>query len=333
MFFKTIEEYKSYVTFNASFEFDAISPKLKALDRDILKHYFGADFIDGIQSDYDGASGVITGLPLATRNIIERFREITANISAAIYITEGQIQIDNAGIFIVSNENRKTAFQWQIHDLIKSYLKPGYQALEETIIYLQKNISDYSTYEGTEEFEYFKSCFIPTAKDFTKYYSPLNNSFMNLLRLRSCMDKIEEQEIQKVLLPDYYAELKTKLLDDSLSVADKAIIPYIRKAVANLTALKALSELNVTLDKDGFMVFDNTSGAGTGDTKKTALGEPLLRAQASLEKSGLSYLADLKKFMEDNKTSYTTYVSDSKYVADQSATVKNEDGQGYFLGM
>lgn len=334
MFFKDIDELKVYTDINASFEFEGLTPKLRQVDRDILNLHFGNDFIDEIQVAYDGTtSGDISTLPIEQQQIIKKFRAITAPISVSLFITPGQVQIDNAGIFIARNENRATAFEWQIKDLIKSYLRPGYQAIEDAIIFLQKNIVSYPTYQSSEEFEYSKLCFVPTAKEFTKYYSPLNNSYLSYLKMRSCMDKVDEMDIANILLPDYYAELKTKIAADTLSVADKAIIPYIKKAIVNLTALKALSELNATFDENGFMVFDNTHSAVSGAPKKTALGEPIVRAQESLKTSGEAYLLALKQFLIDNKISYPTFINDPKFVADQSATFNNKAGQGYFAAI
>ncbi|MBC7494222.1 MAG: hypothetical protein H7221_04375, partial [Flavobacterium sp.] len=124
-----------------------------------------------------------------------------------------------------------------------------------------------------------------------------------------------------------------KIAADTLTVADKAIIPYIKKAIVNLTALKALSELNATFDENGFMIFDNTSNASVGPPKKTALGEPIVRAQESLKTSGEAYLLALKQFLIDNKISYPTFINDPKFVANQSATFNNKAGQGYFAAI
>lgn len=330
MFFKDTPEIKVYIDMNASFKFDLIAPKLRTVDRDILKLHFGFDLVEEVQADYDSVSGVITLLPLTTQQLIKKFREITAPLAYALYIMPGQLQIDSAGVFVAKTENRGIAWEWQIEGAVRSYLKPGYQAIEDTILFLQKNIGDYSTYESSEEFEYSKLCFIPTAKEFTKYYSPLKNSYMSFCMMRSCMDKVDSEDIANVVLPDYYALLKTRLRADTLTVADKAILPIIKKAIANLTAYKAMSELNVTFDKEGFLVYDNTSGVKTGASKKTALSEPLIRAQDSLLKSGEASLAALKTFMEDNIASYTVYSGDSKYVADQSAVVKNIEGQNHY---
>lgn len=334
MFFKDIDEVKVYADINASFEFDILTPKLRQVNRDILNLHFGNDFVEEIQTAYDGTTaGNISTLSLADQQIIKKFRAITAPIAVALFITPGQVQIDNAGIFIARNENRATAFEWQIKDLIKSYLRPGYQAIEDAIIFLQKNITSYATYQSSEEFQYSKLCFVPTAKEFTKYYSPLNNSYISYLKMRSCMDKVDEMDIANILLPNYYAELKTKIAADALTVADKAIIPYIKKAIVNLTALKALSELNATFDENGFMIFDNTSNASVGPPKKTALGEPIVRAQESLKTSGEAYLLALKQFLIDNKISYPTFINDPKFVANQSATFNNKAGQGYFAAI
>ena len=331
MFFNSIEEIQKYVDVNISFKFPLIEPKLKTIDRDVLKLHFGFDFIEEIQAEYDSLNNApITNLPLASQKLIEKLRYITAPLAYALYVTPGQLQIDSSGIFVAKSENRGIAWEWQIKDLIKSFLKPGYQAIEDCILFLQKNIVDYSTYEDSEEFEYSKLCFVPTAKEFTKYYSPLKNSYISFCMMRSCMDKIDEQEIANVLLPDYYALLKTRLRTDTLTIADKAIVPYIKKAIVNLTVYKAMNELNMTFDENGFLVYDNTSGVKSGASKKTGEQANLIPAKESLLNSGMTYITTLKKFLEDNITSYTVYASDPKYVANQSSSVENSTDQHFF---
>jgi hypothetical protein len=205
-----------------------------------------------------------------------------------------------------------------------------YQAIEDAILYFKLNIVDYSTFEDSVEYEYSTLCFIQSAKEFTKFYTPLNYSYQSFLKMRSCMDKVEEIDIRNVLLPVYYDSLKTKIKTNTLSVADKAIMPFIKKAIANLTAARALSELNATFDENGFMIFDNTSGVKTGASKKTAEGAVVIKAQESLQESGKGFLKQLKDYLEENIASYTLYATDPKYKSNQSATVTNTVGNGFY---
>lgn len=330
MFFKTTAELVKYVDLNASFEFDLISPKLLEVDRDVLKRHFGLDFIEELQTAYDNVSGVVTSLTIPQQKAIEKMRAISAPAAVALHITTGQVQIDNAGIFVAKTETRGIAWEWQIKDLIKSHLKPMYQAIEDAILFFKSNIVDYSTYEASEEYEYSTLCFINSSKEFTKFYTPLNNSYMSFLKMRSCMDKVEESDVRNVLLPDYYDALKTKIKTNTLGSADKAIMPYIKKAIANLTVARALSELNASFDENGFMTFDNTSGVKAGASKKTAEGAVVIKAQESLKESGLSALKDLKNYLEENIVSYPIYSGDSKYTANSNATVTNQAGSGHY---
>lgn len=269
MFFKDIDELQKYVDLNGSFEFDLIAPKLKQVDRDVLTLHFGLDFVEEIQTAYDAVSGIIASLPLSQQKAIDKFRAITAPAAIALQITSGQLQIDSAGIFVAKNENRGVPWEWQIKELRKSYLNPAYQAIEDAILFFKINIGDYSIYAGSDEYDYSTTSFIASSKEFTRLYTPLNNSYQSYLKMRSCMDKAEEKDIQNIILPVYYADLKTKIKANTLTIADKAVMPYIKKAIANLTALRAISELNASFDGNGFMVFDNTVSSKVGASKNS----------------------------------------------------------------
>lgn len=330
MFFKDTQELQECVDVNGSLEFPLIAPKLREVDRDVLKLHFSLEFVEEIQAAYDGVSGVITTLPIAQQKAIEKFRMISAPAALALHFVTGQLQVDTAGIFVAKNENRGIPWEWQIKDSIKSYLKPMYQAIEDAILYFKANITDYTTYESSEEYEYSTLCFIASSKEFTKFYTPLNNSYMSFLKMRSCMDKVEDKDIKNVLLPDYFSNLKTKIKTNTLGAADKAILPFIKKAIADLTAARALSELNASFDENGFMIFDNTSGVKSGASKKTAPDNVIIKTQESLQESGIGYLRELKEYLEANIASYPIYSGDSKYKSNQSITVTNTAGNGFY---
>jgi hypothetical protein len=333
MFFLNSDEIKSYVDVNVSFDFSLIKPKLNQINRDILKVHFGSTLIDNYIDIYDSANGDVNSLTTPQKKLIEKFRLITAPLAVALWVTPGQVQIDSAGIFIASNEYRKTAFEWQIKDLIKSYLKPGYQAIEDAIEFILKNIADYNDFTTHDDYEFYQKAFIPNSRIFTKCYSPLKNSFMSFLALRSCMNSVEDFEIKKVLLPDYYQALKTKIGANSTTAKDKVVIAYIQKAMAHLTICKAINELGLQFDENGFLLTDNTRRTNVGDSVKSAEGENVSRASYHLQKSGDSYLNELKAYLESNKNDFPEYVNDPLYVSPSSNAVTNEDNQNYFIAM
>lgn len=334
MFFSTADQIKEYVDVNAAFDYELIKPKLVQVDREVLTLYFGYDFIDELQTQYDTTTnGDISSLAAKYKKAIQLMRSISAPIATGLWVTPGQLQIDSAGIFIVRNENRATAFEWQIKNLIKSYMRAGYKAIEEAFYILDKSISDYSTFASHDEYVYYKKAFIKDSKEFTKLYSPLNNSYLSYLMLRSCMSKVEENDIRNVLLPTYYEAFKTRLAAGTLTPPDKAILPLIKQAVADLTVYKAVSELGASFDENGFMEFDNTTGNKAGDSYKTAVGATATRLVNSLETSGNSYISQLKSYLETNKADYSEYTSDSNYVADQPAVIKNDGDENFYIGM
>lgn len=331
MFFYDTAELQKYVDLNISFDMELMKPKLMRVDRDILELFFGADFIEDLQGIYDTAiNGDISPFPAPVRRAIEKMREISAPIAAGLWVTPGQLQVDNTGVYIVRNENRATAFEWQIVALINSYMKIGYQAIESAIRFFDKHIADYPLYASYEEYGYFKACWIPDSRVFTRLYSPLNNSFWSFVAMRSCMDKADQQDIRNVLLPKYYRAIKTRLAAGTLTAYDEELLPMIRQAVANLTVARAINELSLRFDENGFVEFDNTTSNKTGSSVKTAKGEPVTRSSNSLFTSGRENIAEIKAHLEAYKVNYPDYTSDPAYIADQPATVTNSTDQNYY---
>ncbi len=331
MFFKTIAEIKECCSINVTFEFDEAKIYLLQADREFLIKHIGQDFFDALQTVYD-ATPVFANLSTANKNAITKLRLASASYALATWVPLGQVQIDSSGIRIVSNENIKTAFQWQIRDLIKSLKDLANSAMEEALKYFSNNTGTYPLFASSDAYQTFNGSFIKTADEFTSYVSLLNGSVLNFLKLKPSMAKAEDFDIKAVLFPTYYDALKTRVADYNTSPEDDAIMVFIKPAVANLTIARAVNELACTLDANGFLSFDNTAGPDVMDGKRGASSDALNRIKTSAERDAKTYLAQLRKYLEDDIGNYSEYSSDPNYTTYESTTFNNSTDNNFFFG-
>lgn len=334
MFFKDTTDYKTMVNVNANFQFAALELFLKQCDLTILKTFLGEEFIAELNAAFNAANGVIANVASPHKALIEKLRPSTAAFSLALWIPQGQLSIDQAGIRIANTETHKTAFEWQINNLETSLNNLGYTFLDDALLFLQKNIGDYPTYKASDEFKETNALFVSTAKEFTKYCSHFKNSYIAVYRLRSIIQKVQDFEIESVILSDLYNDLKTKLAaGDVLGSNAALLLEKIKPCVVNLTIAAAVDELACQLDQQGFLVFDNTGSSPTLNKKKQASGEPLERVKQAAQRDGKAYLDGLYKFLEKNKDNYPLYKNDSSYVNPIDVPEINNGEKKFFTGL
>jgi hypothetical protein len=328
MFFDDINDLKLHISVNVSMDFNEFRVALYEVDRTVLKKYLGKDFFNQLQGLYnDKKSNPLTG---NTLELIRILKSCTANFALAKWVPLGQVNIDTTGIRIASTENNKTAFQWQVNQVVDTCNENGFQALDEALIFLADNIVDFEVYQSSEEFKQNASLFLSSAKEFCRFYSPMSNSPVQFLKMRSIISKVEDFYIKAVLLPDLYQDLKTKISSGTtLSDEEKKLIALIKPAVAHLTIAKATYELSASINANGFLVFDNTAARDVLDNKKTA-GTELIRISNAAEEDGRTYLSLLKSFLTDNKADYSLYTSDAKYL-EATTLIDTNDGTKTFF--
>jgi hypothetical protein len=336
MFFKNTEDAKKYVSINASFSFKEFEVFLKDVDRSVFKTYLGQTFLSSLQTKYNDSVKPTNPVALSSKEaeLIEHLRWASANFAIGKWIPSGQLSIDNAGIRIANSDTHKTAFEWQIQDLMRSVNEVGYNSLEDALEYLDNNIDDFATYKSSDAFKENNYLFVSSAAEFSKHYSAFNSSRINFIKIRSIIRKTEEFEIKSIILPNLFADLKTKLQDGTvLGSYNKSLIELIQPALVHLSMARAIQELSASITPEGFLVFDNTGGKGTTNSKKIGEENTLNRMAIAAERDGHTFLKALKTYIDANVDNYPLYANDSLYVAPEDEVDLNAGTNNFFSGL
>lgn len=335
MFFHDTDDFRKYVGVNADMDFQTLSPILVQVDKAVLKPYLGEELVTELQEHFDTEETfeALDQEDVKTK-LIDILREASSHLALAKWIPLGQVMIDGSGIGISTSTNRKTAFQWQIKNAEQHCLTTGNNAIDEALRFIINNIEDFDSYSSTDMYRDRISMFVPSAKEFTKYFSALNNSMLNYMKLLSIMRKVEDFEIKSVLLDDLFAELKLELIENEIGVDSEKfkLIEKIKPAVVNLTIAKAINELSAKLTSDGFIVFDNTGASETIEKSRPGNIDELSRMANACKIDGLSYLGSLKTYLEKNKSHFSTYTSDASYEGPEDAIDINNGDLNFFAG-
>ena len=325
MLVRTIAEVRKYLPVNISDDFTNISPFIKQSERDFVIPLIGKELYDAMENDYDDMSEA----EIAVQPFIQEAITLYAYYLAIPHI---QVEVGDAGIRVSKTDTKTAAFQYMVNDLQSSILRQAMSAADAMLEFLDENQDNYDEWVSSSAFTEFKSYFIPNSKKFTELYSAMGNSRLNFLRVKSQMKKVEEMVIQSELSTAYYLQLKTTLADGSITNADKIIVDFVQKVVANLTIAKAIDELAVQIDEQGVFKFDSTGSRLTINPKTPSSDDTLDELEASAQEDGLAYLKMLKDYLFANIGNYPTYAGSTAYnaVTTDTSFANDADKNKYF---
>jgi hypothetical protein len=319
--FKTITEVKKYVSVNAATDLDSLMPDIIDAEEEYIVKYLGQEQYEALVTAYEGDS---TNLDI--QNLVEKVQKPLINLALANYIILNQVQISETGVHIVTDADNKTAWQWQINDLIDYFLKKGFNGLETLLTYLEAKRSTYTIWSGSTAYTDYKKFFINSAYEFQKHYN-IKGSRLTYLSLSSIMKRVEDLHIKPAISPELFAELKTAIkTGDALSEDHAALIELINPAIAYLTIGEACGEMAVEFQMDAFVVIQTK-----GRQDKTTAPNSLLEVKKEKAcKTGGTYLKDLVDYLNKNasETKYITYYNSDSYHAPANGdfgVIKNDD--------
>ncbi|PSR53913.1 hypothetical protein AHMF7605_10480 [Adhaeribacter arboris] len=301
---KTIEEFQKWVGVNESTSLEAVMGDILLVEDEVIVKYLGRNFYEEYEEKYQAG-----GLNDLENKLLDKLQLAISNLAQESYLDLNQVQISDGGIHINSSETRKTAFQWQINNLRRGFLRKGYNGLERALNLLEDNIDaeEFATWSESPVATVFQQYFINTAQEFSKYYN-IYDSRLTYLALLPILKKEERFLIEPVLGAGLFEEIKEQIKDRDLSPENKILLEeFIRPALAHLVVAHALAEEGFRLTPDGieltFGRFDELN-----KEKASESASQLNRKIRNAHQDGQAYLVKLRNYLNE-KSSVTTYHS------------------------
>jgi len=303
----TKEELLAYLPINVSFHFNLVKPFLLHVQREEIIPLLSQAEFDNLVEHYQGST------PNADKQtLLETVQSALAPLAFERAIPHLNVQVSSSGIHISTNEDKKTAFQWQIDELRHSYLSIGYKALDQMLVYLEEKKAVFTDWAGSESFTELKGHFIQSAAEFNEIVH-IEQSRRMFLYLKPIMARVEETYIAGITSHPLFEEIKAEL-KGTVSEANAKLLPFIRTAVAHLTIARAVTELSAKLDFRGLTQYDNTGSRETMHNRKAVELNMLTAFKTSHFEEGKSRLAELDDYLQANADAYPLFKSSDNYV-------------------
>lgn len=253
MLINSTAELKEYLPTSVSLSFGDIRPKIRLVERETIKKIFSTAIYDAIHP---------TGLSGAKLELKEILAEATAHLALFKYIGFGQTQISSAGIQIASNENLKTAFEWQITELREECSSQGWSAIESALELLDSTTDSElkPIWDNTDTKIKASKCLLPNLKTFEKHVS-INQSRVLFNKITPIISDMQSAVIIPALSQSLFTRImlansetdasKKSVLFDMKNMAEKALA-FKTMSIAFLDSMLILSD-NGPMVIDGLM--------------------------------------------------------------------------------
>ncbi len=243
--FSNFANFKSFVggRINTTIELDSISPTIYDAARRHLVPWLGLEF-------YEELVTAAAGTPNAAQTaLLPYIRKALALLTMYEYSKVGKIEFGETGLHRVETDTRKSAFRYQEKEYVESMLEHGYDALEQMLLFLDREQATYTDWRDSEEGQAHLSALLNYAQDFRRLTSHQCDRY-TFEALRPIIADIEVWGAEKLLPAEFWEGFKERHLEGSLTVAEKEVRKYMRQAFAR-RALEQATVLHWVQIKSG----------------------------------------------------------------------------------
>lgn len=218
--------------------------------------------------------------------------------------------------------------QWRHNERLESTLRDADFFADNMLSYMEDEKDTFTGWAMSASYTVTKDLFLPNTATFQKYIA-ISNSRRTYLAFRSFIEQAELKYILPAIGESYYIELKGKVVHGSANVNDKKLLPYIERALAYCAYYEAYWQLYFVISADGISVRTIDDGF---TIKKSPTDKESAMAFERCQANRDTYLASLKRFINDARNEYPLYLNShaDQYAQPGFKTKSNSKKSGHF---
>jgi hypothetical protein len=316
MIFSNTSEIQQYLPVAVTFNFESIRRFLIEAEWEHLVPLLGRKQYEILVRAYTEGQ-----LQAHEKELLDKCRYAVSSFAYQKYLPWGQVQINSAGIQIVSNENMKTAFQWQIEDLQGSALRSGHAALEQVILYLQAEARLFPHWLQSEAYEELHRHFITNATEFSRYAGQSFDRYA-FVQMRHLLAEAERR-LRKVTGSKLFEELRRQHQKNNLGKHQLRLLDFVRPALVHFTVARSINTLSLRLSEQGITVADGKM-TNARYNRVSASPQKLQILQEQAEQATEAAFQEIKDFLDENHYDFPAYPFEMSTID----TTLNPSGKG-----
>jgi hypothetical protein len=323
MLITNINELDSLTGIGSGNSYESYAVDLQTAEQDYVQPLLGDALYADLLTKY--GDGIST---MPDQTLLTLAQAVVANMAVAINLDQRQVDISDSGI----QKGGDSAYYYQKVEAQNSFTRRAYRAMEQLLIFLEKNIVSYPDWVNSDAYYLNRAYLIPSATVFQQHYN-IRSSRRTFLAMQPVMRRVEVFTVLQTLGKSFYDELiKTVQNDPAQTTQQKtdnnALLGlYLRPAVAYLTVAEAARELSLTLSADGLHLQENVAFSDKTIANKQASDEQLAMHAQQAADTGNQFLSRAVNFLnaEASETKYAAYLASDAYKQFSSTASRPDD--------
>nr|WP_199079070.1 DUF6712 family protein [Pedobacter sp. ASV19] len=323
----TIEELKNYVEVAKSLRFDTVKPSLNTAETRHLKKILGEDLFLRLSAAYKNASNKVDDMPEELKELAVLSQKACANIGLSLLISRISANVSESGITRFENPAQKSAYQYQETNLRESYLREGFDTLDDILGYLESHKSDFPEWVASTAYLDYTKYFIRSSEEFSSYYN-IQQSRLAFLAVRYIMKRIEDFAVKDVIGSKLFDVVKSQIKSGAVTPQNQKLLDdYICPAIALITVAKGVWERALDISEYGVTV-SVRGNTNNNDLRETASLSKQQKMADQLLADGNDYLSRLGVFLDKNIDDYPDF--EQPVAENQLFTIINKKDNGIY---
>jgi hypothetical protein len=320
MLVASLNDIKKHFPAASSLQFDAVAPFIRSAEQDAVIPYLSQAQYDALNTAYNDGAGY-SGMSTAEKNLLLCVQRPIVGKAILEVIPALNLVMSGSGLLVAVPDNTVAASQVRTEDLKRMARREYFQGLEAMLRFLESNTGVYTIWTASTSFTIYTECFLRSATEFNKNYF-IDESRYIFTRCRAVMLE-KQQMVRRITGEALYNLLLDQLRSDSVSAANKKILPFIFSAVANLTMGESLIDLVPMFSDLGIRVATTSSSLSSAveSVPDPSIVNTLMdRATAK----GQARLKELKDFLYANASDYPDFANNPAVYSTSATTDYND---------
>jgi hypothetical protein len=211
------------------------------------------------------------------------------------------LDFGDGGIMEGAPDGQSSARQWTVKAAVDYFSLNADTFAESVLQFLEKNKTDYPTWNNSESRKAARTLFLPNGKAWKEAGADLDQPHRFFLRCYNSVKRTQEINILDIIGQDLMDELIEQLKDGTVSELNQKLIDKILPVVAYYALADAIPTVAFSISSSGIRLLNQNDGLDS----KLAVSDDLIAAQTQRNINlGKRYESILCNFLNDNATDY-----------------------------
>jgi hypothetical protein len=306
MFFQNVTEIKAILPIGVGNDFNRLKPHIENAENKYIRPLLGFDICDELRLFYETAYPASpTDNEILQKELVGKIQFATIHLAFFLGFDFLNISVTDAGFQRIETERTKGLYKYQEDSLKTFFSETGLNALDDILVFLEKNIAHFENYLTSENFSKLLTTFLPNTKVVEEIPFALHGSRLIFMALQPSIAYIEDTAIRPVLGEEIYATVKNEMVKEEPDTKVRLLLDYIRKPLIYLASSMLMEETGATLYDKGLYFDKNEDQQRAKVVRGPAAADRISLLVNRNRLIGNNYLEMLKTHLIANWTEYS----------------------------